>query len=128
MGLEAKCTARFGRESGIGKALLETHEILFRGGDLRFAIRLSEVTEVVVDADDLVLSLANGSARLALGAAIAKKWADKIKSPKSRLDKLGVKAGARVLVQGEIADDLLAEIRERAGNVTTSATGPGDRE
>ena len=51
---------------------------------------------------------------LELGAA-AEKWAEKIRSPKSRLDKLGVKAGQAVSVIGPVEEGFRDELRARVG-------------
>jgi hypothetical protein len=55
------------------------------------------------------LQTAEGLAVFHLGAA-AEKWRDKILHPKSRIEKLGIKPGARISLLGGFDSDFLAEI------------------
>ncbi|HET9320427.1 MAG TPA: DUF3052 family protein [Bryobacteraceae bacterium] len=97
MGQEAFCKIRLGRKVVEGKALLESQEVIFRGTDLRLKIPFRDVT--AVDANDgwLRLTYSDGTAAFELGSYAAK-WAEKIRNPKSLIEKLGVKAGMRVSV------------------------------
>ena len=113
MGAEVQCNARIGGKNVKGKALLETAEIVFRSDDARRKIRFADLEKIAVDGDALVLSLAAEEVRLSLGAKVAEKWAEKIRSPKSRLDKLGVKAGMRVAIVGVDDESFLEELRAR---------------
>ena len=108
MGNEAKCTVLFGDQRSEGKALLETSEILFRGG-FRLKIPFSTIKSAKAVDGELRLQTANGLAIFHLGAA-AEKWRDKILHPKSRIEKLGVKPEARVSLLGEFDPELLREI------------------
>ena len=76
-----------------GEALLETAEIIFRG-DQRIVIPFSSIHTVEVSGSRLIL---NGDTTLELGEHAAK-WAEKIRNPKSVVQKLGVKAGQTVAV------------------------------
>jgi hypothetical protein len=116
MGAEAKCTLTVGRTKAEGKALLETEALIFRGGDTRLSIPYKDMSSV--DARDGVLRVthAGGSARFAIGAAAAK-WADKIRKPPSRADKLGIKAGHRVLIVGVQDRELETEVESRGAQV-----------
>jgi hypothetical protein len=108
MGNELKCAVSFrGRESE-GKALLETSEILFRG-DFRLKIPFSTIKSAKAVDGELRLQTAEGQAIFHLGAA-AEKWCDKILHPKSRIEKLGVKPGARVSLVGEFEPEFLDEV------------------
>jgi hypothetical protein len=89
MGAEATC-----RVSGELKVLLETDEIIVRG-----KIPFSAITNVKSDGGQLLLRTASGDITLDLGPA-ASRWAEKIKSPKSLVDKLGVAHDAIVSVIG----------------------------
>ena len=112
MGAEVICEAVLGRQRSRGKAWLETKEIIFRG-DFRARVPFAEIERLTVAAEALTVTWAGGTLKLALGPA-APKWADKIRNPPSRLDKLGVKPGARVALVGTFdfdatfATDLLA--------------------
>src|SRR5467141_5325739 len=101
MGNEASCKVLFGKQESQGKALLETSEILFRG-DFRLKIPFSTIQSVKAVDGELRLQTADGLAVFQLGAT-AEKWRDKILHPKSRIEKLGVKPGAKVSLLGEFA-------------------------
>ena len=96
MGLEARCTARFGDSVSEGKALLETDELVFRG-DFRLKIPFKEMRSVEAADGRLDVTFGKATATFELGAQ-AERWADKIRNPKSLLDKLGVKDGMRIRV------------------------------
>jgi hypothetical protein len=55
----------------------------------------------------------------------AEKWAAKIKNPRGLMEKLGVKAGMRVVVLGVEDGDFLTELAARFGPAAT-ATGDAD--
>src|SRR5882724_11000127 len=99
MGNEAKCLVRFGKQVSEGKALLETSEIIFRG-EFRLKIPFVMMKSVSAVDGELLIQTADGLAAFELGDA-AEKWAHKILHPKTRMEKLGVKVGARVSVLGE---------------------------
>jgi len=58
---------------------------------------------------ELRLQAADGLAVFHLGAA-AEKWCDKILHPKSLIEKLGVKPGAKVALLGEFGAEFLREV------------------
>jgi hypothetical protein len=110
MGREASCKARFGGKTGSGKALLETSELVFRGGDLRFTIPYAQIRTIVVKGETLTLRTDAGAADLELGAREAAAWALKIKNPPGRLQKLGVKPAMKVSVVGPVDPAFVAEL------------------
>jgi len=116
MGNESNCKVRFGKQQSEGKALLETSEILFRG-DFRLKIPFSTIKSAKAVNGELRLQTAEGLAVFHLGAT-AEKWCDKILHPKSRIEKLGVKPGARVSLLGDLDTGFLTEI----GKLTTSVS------
>ncbi|HXN63714.1 MAG TPA: hypothetical protein VN862_00160 [Candidatus Acidoferrales bacterium] len=91
MGAETRCRVRFGKQSGEGRALLETHELIFRG-DFRLVIPLKEVRGAKAVGGELRVKFPEGEAIFELGP-LAAKWADKILHPKSVMEKLGIKPG-----------------------------------
>lgn len=131
MGSEIKCRMRFGKQTSEGKALLETSEIIFRG-DFRLKIPFRDVQSAEVTGDELQLRTAEGVAKFELGTGLAEKWKEKILHPKSRIDKLGVKADAQVTLIGfndeAEDDDFLQEISERTRNVARPRAGIGKTE
>lgn len=124
MGLEAQCAVRYGGRTSTGKAQLEEKEILFRG-EFRLAVPLADIRTADVKGDALTIAWKGGEARLDLGAAAAARWADKIKNPRGRLDKLGVKPGMRVAVLGLDDEAFLAELRARTDEVATARPAKG---
>ena len=116
MGNEVKCTVRVGKDVSEGKALLETSEILFRGG-FRLKIPFASIKSVKAVDGELRLQTADGWAVFELGPR-AEKWREKILHPKSRIEKIGVKPGAKISVFGNFAADFLAEVKPLAGSVT----------
>jgi len=113
MGQELDCTLRYRQRTLAGKAYLETACILFRGEE-RLKIPFDQLTEVHAAGGILRLEFAEGPALFELGAA-AEKWARKILHPPTRLEKLGVKAGLAIAVEGELGAEFLREIGEVAG-------------
>ena len=120
MGNEAVCKVRFGKQESEGKALLETNEVLFRG-DFRLKIPFSHIKSAKTVDGELRLQTADGLASFQLGAA-AGKWLEKILHPKSRIEKLGVKAGAKVSLLGQFGADFLREVRGRTNSVIRGET------
>jgi len=108
MGKELNCSVRFGKQQSEGKALLETSEILFRG-DFRLKIPFSTIKSAKAVDGELRLQTAHGHAVFHLGAA-SEKWCGKILHPKSRIEKLGVKPGAKVALLGEFNAEFLREL------------------
>ena len=117
MGKEAVCQARCGRESGEGKALLETDELVFRG-DFRVQVPLREVTSAKAEAGRLVVEWPGGRLALELGRS-AEKWAEAIRSPRTIIEKLGVKPGLRVVIVGRFETwfrtDVMNALGEKPG-------------
>ena len=114
MGREAVCHARFGRDSGEGKALLETEEVIFRG-EFRVKVPLRSLRNISVRAGVLTLAWPEGRLALTLGAA-ADKWAEAIRNPRSVLEKLGLKAGLRVVLSGRFAPGFAADLARVLGS------------
>lgn len=98
MGNEAKCRAASGRKRSTGTAHLESDALVFRG-DFRVSLALKTLTRVEARDGRLRLEGPEGDLALDLGP-LAEKWAEKIRNPRSRLEKLGLKPGMRVSVLG----------------------------
>ena len=108
MGLEATCAATLDGERARGKALLETTEVVFRGA-ARCVVTLDAArASARVSGGWLKL----GALELELGPVQAARWLQRIKNPKSVLEKLGVKAGQVATVLG---DDAFARELEGRG-------------
>jgi hypothetical protein len=115
MGDEARCAARIGGKRLEGKALLETDALIFRG-DVRVSIPRKEINAVEATNGTLRIVHSAGEAAFELGP-MAAKWAEKIKNPRSLLDKLGVKPGARVAVLGVDDAGFLDQLASRTDDV-----------
>jgi len=125
MGREAKCEGKLGSQRSSGKALLETTEIIFRG-DFRAKVPFKDITSLVVKGANLTMKWPQGELTLTLGADEAPRWAEKIRNPPIRLDKLGVKPASTVAVLGTLEADLLAELQGRAARVDHKLGAPVD--
>jgi hypothetical protein len=119
MGNEVICTVEFAKQRCEGKALLETSELIFRG-NFRLRIPFAAMKSVEAVKGELRVQGPDGLAVFDLGKNAAK-WQEKILHPKSRIEKLGVKRGARVSVLGNFDADFLRELAELTDNVDTAA-------
>jgi len=116
MGAEATCTATISGKKAVGKALLETDELIFRGEDVRLTIPYKSVSSIDVKDGVLHVAWLSGVASFELGPS-AVKWADRIRNPPSRIDKLDVKPGQLVLFVGIRDATLREEIETRGATV-----------
>jgi hypothetical protein len=113
MGSEATCIVSFGRRTSKGRALFETNELIFRG-DFRLRIPFNDMKSVAAKKNKLLIVFSQGVVVFELGPA-AEKWADKIRNPKSLIDKLGVKPDLKVSVLGINEETFLKQLRRRVG-------------
>lgn len=115
MGLEALCSLHYRGRTIEGKAHLasEAVELL---GEIRLTIPFKEITSVEAKSGKLKMRFAGEEAVLDLGPQ-AEKWALKIRYPKGRLDKLGIKPGSKVCLLGVQDEDFRAELEERTREV-----------
>ena len=129
MGAEAKCQLRVDGATHDGKALLETDELLFRedargaGRGMRLKIPLAAITSVTATTDEMRVRHADGEATFVLGTQAAK-WAERIRSPRSLLDKLDVKAGQTISVLDIDDEQFLRDLRARAGRLVVGKLAP----
>jgi hypothetical protein len=125
MGAEAKCQLRLEDVTHEGKALLETDELLFRGDErgVRLRIPLASIHDVTADTGLLRVRHAAGEATFVLGD-YATRWAERIRSPKSLLDKLDVKAEHSISVVSIADEDFVRQLRQRAQRVVVGKLAP----
>ena len=116
MGLDTTCSATFNKQTSVGRVQLETDYVLFRG-DFRVKLALAAITGATAKDGVLSLRSAEGTLALSLGPG-AEKWAARIRSPKSRVDKLGVKPGARVTLVGLDDATFLDELKAAGADVS----------
>jgi hypothetical protein len=109
MGREALVPCRWNGCRAEVKALLESRELILRGGlNGRFAI--AGMSEISVEGEELHFRVGNDRVTLTLGADLATSWAKKFATPPPSLaQKLGIGAKARVLVIGEATEPTLLE-------------------
>ncbi len=112
MGDEHRCTARYRDQVSEGKALLETDELVFRG-EFRLRIPFREIRSL--EAEDGLLTVGWGDERASfqLGTR-AERWADRIRNPRTLLDKLGIKPGQRVSLV-DVPDEAVRELLRARG-------------
>src|SRR6476660_3189767 len=116
MTAEATCVATYGKQISNGKALLETDCLLFRG-DFRLRIPYAEVRALEARDGLLTVRFGKETATFDLGKR-AETWANKIRSPKSLRDKLGVKPGHAVTALAIDDEAFLDDLRALTPNVT----------
>jgi hypothetical protein len=109
VGLEAECNFTVGDREATGKVRLEPGELTIRG-EVKLKVPLSSLEHAGVEDGQLVLQSQGRSVKLRLGEVVAARWLDKIKNPKSRLQKLGVKPHHKVLVWNLRDAEFLAEL------------------
>ncbi len=124
MGQELECKVRFGGKAAVGKALLESEELLFRGG-MRLKIPFRAMKSIKSAGGELRIEFPEGTAIFELGPQ-AQKWAEKILHPKSLLDKLGVKPGAVVSVIAVRDERFLKQLRERTNEIGETTRSESD--
>ncbi|MDQ3660739.1 MAG: DUF3052 domain-containing protein [Actinomycetota bacterium] len=118
MGAEADCRVELNGDSSDGRALLETHELIFRG-DFRLRVPFKTISSLASVEGRLTIGFGDNLAVFHLGNK-ADDWAHKIKNPKGRLDKLGIKPGHKISVVSLDDDGFIAELRTRTLDVSTS--------
>ena len=123
MGYDATCTMTTEGRTFAGKVSLEEKALTFRG-EARLAIPLAIIGDVQARDGRLHFSAGGRRVVLDLGPA-AEKWASRITSPPSRIEKLGVKTGMRVaLIQ---IDDpaLLEDVVSRGATIVRGSRATG---
>jgi hypothetical protein len=121
VGLETQCTASWRDKKGTGKAHLEGEFLLFHSPEFRLKIPAVEMREARAEGGVLTIAFGQGDeAAFELGEPAAAKWADRIANPPSRLDKLGIRPGLRVIVSGldELGEGgFVEEVRGRGAEI-----------
>jgi hypothetical protein len=118
MGYDAACTLTLDGKTFRGTAMLEQDEIRFRG-DARLMIPLKGIQDIQARDGQLSVTFGGRRAVFDLGDSAAR-WAARITSPPTRLQKLGLKRGMRVAV---IAVDDERLVEECQGCGATIANG-----
>lgn len=111
MGQIIQTKAGFGNKTSRGEAHLESDFILFRG-DFRLKIKFSDISSIKVVSGKLTLVFSEGRVTLHLGEK-AEVWADKIRNPKSVIDKLGVETSSRIAILGIEDKKFISDVSKR---------------
>ncbi len=106
--------------------MLESDHILFRGASERVKLALADVTKLDVQGDALLLERSGHALVLHLAPGASTRWLSKIRTPRSLLDKLGVREGMKVVVLGVQDAEFLAQLERRVGAVRTRASAGTD--
>lgn len=119
MGRETLAVVTFRGERAEAKVLLESTELILRGG-IKAKLPRQRLAEVQTEADGLRLIAAGEPLHIALPEAEAVKWAKAILTPPPSLtSKLGIGSNKPALVAGTVDDAALAAAL--TGAVTTDA-------
>jgi len=113
MGREVVCAVRIGELETRAKAHLGSSSLDLSGA-MRLSLAFDEIRDAVGESGWLRLQTPRGVIALKLGKE-APAWARAIRSPKSRLEKLGVLAGMRVCALGAFEPEFKAELEARLG-------------
>jgi hypothetical protein len=116
VGQEIACTASSTGRRVEGRALLETDELRFQGDGLRLKIPYASMTGVRAEDGLLVVEHGGETSTFEMGEKAAR-WADRIRNPKTVIDKLGVKPGQRVVLRGVESDGFAAELAARGAEL-----------
>ena len=109
MGREAQCECECNGERATIKALIEPPELILRG-EIRRRLPFSQLKQVRADGQFLRFLCGPDTFVLALGTAIAEKWATALTTPPPSLaKKLGISADTVVRVIGAVDDEVLRE-------------------
>jgi len=113
LGKEATVQAQLADGPDEGRLQYEPPKLIFRGAARR-VFDTAALAGVRAEAGELVL--ADGS-RFALGETAAASWAEAIRNPKTRMQKIGVKPGMRAAVLGVDDTTLGAELAAAGAQV-----------
>jgi len=106
MGREARCAVSHDGQEAEAKALLETDELIVRS-PFRLTVPRAAIRSATASGEALEVVYDGGAMTLRLGEREAAKWAADIANPKTLADKLGVKAGQRVRLEGGAGPELV---------------------
>jgi hypothetical protein len=116
MGREATCMVHHAGTRAEAIVLLETEELILRR-PFSTRLRFTDIERVEATGGDLRLRVGGQWTVLAIGDA-AGQWADRIRSPKGLLDKLGVGPDHHVVVTGIDDAGFVAQVAGRTGRVS----------
>jgi hypothetical protein len=125
VGAEANCVLRENGARHMGRALLETDELIFRGADgYRVKLPLRSLRNPRAAGGDLLIDAPSGALAIELGEK-AELWAQRIRSPKGLLDKLDLKPTHTVAIIGGSDTAFVKRLEMRVQSVTPGKTAKG---
>jgi hypothetical protein len=120
MGREAVCTCDWAGEVTEVKALLESKDLILRGG-VRRRVSFAEMKQVTAGDGELRFTVGGETVQLVLGLSMAAKWAAIITSPPASLSrKLGITVKTVVRVVGHIASEELKTALGEAARISST--------
>ena len=123
MGREAQCECECNGESARVKALIEPPELILRG-EIRRRLPFSQLKQVRAEGRFLRFLCGPDTFVLALGNAIAEKWAAALTTPPPSLaKKLGISADTVVRVIGAVDDEALRQALSSAKAIADQDPG-----
>lgn len=123
MGQIVQTKVLFNGKTSIGEAHLESDFLTFRG-NFKFKIPFRDISSLEAKNSQLIIVYPEGKAIFNLGDK-TQQWAEKIKNPKSLIDKLGIKPDSRVIIAGVNDEEFLKQLKKRtkmASNKLTKET------
>lgn len=115
MGIERITKVSINTKRTEAKVLLETNLLIIRG-EFGMTIPFNEMKSL--SSKDGILSFSFRGKRVAISIGVkAEKWFEKIKNPKSVLDKLGVTADSKVSIINFKEEKFLSDIQKKAAVV-----------
>lgn len=119
MGREATCQCNWAGATFTVKALLETSELILRGGISKH-IPFAGIKQLRAEADCLTFTLGRNRVELFLGKDQSAKWAAAISAgPPTLARKLGITAESVVRTLGDVSYPVLAEALADAGQISS---------
>jgi hypothetical protein len=97
----------------------------FRAAKLKLDIPLASVTKIAAADGTLAVTCPDGTLRLAIGGA-AERWAERIRHPPSRLDKIGAKPDWHAVVIDVDDESFLSELKARVARATIGSAARAD--
>ncbi len=129
MGQQIETRALVGAKVHQGTAMLESDYLLFRATGVKekapgVKVLFRDILSLKAGDGWLRIRHAGGILDLELGPR-AEQWAEKIRSPKSRLQKLGVKESSRVSLVGAVDEEFRKELRAQGCQIAEGTPARG---
>jgi hypothetical protein len=121
MGLEISCEVIYDGALYEPKVLLETEALIFRGA-LKKTIPFANLAQLEATENSLTFTHDGSPVEVRVGPKAAH-WVEKIRNPRSLIDKLGVKHGETVLNLGVTDAQFLAQLGERTSFIGSEFDG-----